>query len=36
MVKRQPVTPTDEWRQLRLLARWPEQVAYELLRPVLL
>ena len=36
MVKRQPVTPTDEWGQLQLLARWPEQVTYELLRPVVL
>ncbi|MDP9373819.1 MAG: helix-turn-helix domain-containing protein [Chloroflexota bacterium] len=36
MGKRQQVTPTDDWQQLRLLARWPEQVTYELLRPVVL
>jgi len=28
--------PTDDWEQLRLLLEWPEQVAYELIRPVVL
>ena len=36
MNHRQRVAPTDDWEQLRLLAGWPEQVAYELLRPVVL
>ncbi len=27
---------TEEWSQLRLLMKWPEQVAYELIRPVVL
>ena len=36
MGHRQRVAPTDDWEQLRLLAGWPEQVAYELLRPVVL
>lgn len=31
---RQP--PTDEWNQLRLLVRSPEQKTYELLRPIVL
>ena len=28
--------PTDEWSQLRLLVRSPEQETYELLRPIVL
>ena len=36
MGRRQRVVPTDDWQQLRLLARWPEQLAYELIRPVVL
>ena len=28
--------PTDAWDQLRLLVAWPEQEAYELLRPIVL
>lgn len=34
--KRQHVAPTNEWQQLRLLLDWPEQVLYELIRPVVL
>src|SRR5947209_6620727 len=34
--KRQRVAPTDDWQQLRLLLQWPEQVLYELIRPVVL
>lgn len=36
MGRRPQGVPTDDWAQLRLLATWPEQVAYELLRPVVL
>ncbi len=35
-VKRQQVEPTDDWQQLAQLAGWPEQRAYEELRPVVL
>ena len=28
--------PTDDWEQLELLSRWPEQVRYELIRPIVL
>jgi len=35
-VKRPPSEPTDDWQQLQLLAPFPEQRAYELLRPVVL
>src|ERR671928_1139327 len=35
-VKRPRIEPTDDWRQLQLLAPFPEQRAYELLRPVVL
>ncbi len=35
-MKRRAVAPTDDWAQLRLLAAWPEQVTYELIRPVVL
>ncbi len=34
--KRPRLEPTDDWSQLRLRLRWPEQVAYELVRPVVL
>ncbi len=27
---------TDDWAQLRLLLKWPEQVVYELIRPVVI
>lgn len=36
MGKRIRVTPTDDWRQVELLTRSPEQRAYELIRPVVL
>ena len=32
--RRRRVEPTEEWGQLELLLRWPEQRDYELLRPV--
>jgi hypothetical protein len=35
-VKRQQVPPTDDWQQLRLLAKTTEQRTYELIRPVVL
>src|SRR5438309_2308403 len=34
--KRQPIAPTDDWHQLQLLVDWPEQLTYELIRPVVL
>ncbi len=33
---RPPIDPTDDWRQLDLLVRFPEQRTYELIRPVVL
>jgi hypothetical protein len=33
---RPQVDPTGDWQQLRLLTDWPEQLAYELIRPVVL
>jgi len=33
---RQRVVPTDDWQQIQLLTDWPEQLAYELIRPVVL
>lgn len=36
MRKREPVVPTDDWGQIQLLAKWPEQITYELIRPVVL
>ena len=33
---RQRREPTDDWQQLRLLTRFPEQLTYELIRPVVL
>ncbi len=32
--KRQRIEPTEEWDQLELLLKWPEQWEYELIRPV--
>ena len=34
--KRPRVAPTDTWEQLQLLTHWPEQLLYELIRPVVL
>ncbi len=34
--RRRRVEPTDEWEQLKLLCRWPEQLAYEEIRPTVL
>jgi hypothetical protein len=34
--RRSRVEPTDEWEQLRLLGRWPEQLAYEEIPPTVL
>jgi len=34
--KRRRIEPTDDWQQLSLLITWPEQLAYELIRPVVL
>ncbi len=34
--RQQRIEPTDDWRQLELLARAPGQHAYELIRPVVL
>src|SRR5947209_17081303 len=34
--KRPRVAPTDTWEQLHLLTHWPEQLLYELIRPVVL
>jgi transposase len=34
--RRRRVEPTDDWEQLRLLCRWPEQLAYEEMRPLVL
>ena len=36
MVRRQRMAPTDEWQQIELLVRTPEQRTYEVLRPVVL
>lgn len=35
-VRRSRQQPTDDWQQLRLLVTSPEQVTYELLRPIVL
>ena len=35
-LRRRQAEPTDDWSQLRLLAQFPEQRIYELLRPVVL
>lgn len=34
--KRRRTEPTDDWQQLQLLLHWPEQILYELIRPVVL
>lgn len=34
--KRRRIDPTADWQQLQLLIAWPEQLAYELIRPVVL
>jgi putative transposase len=33
-IPRPPAEPTDDWRQLQLRLKWPEQKLYELIRPV--
>ncbi len=33
---RRRITPTENWPQLQLALHWPEQVAYELIRPIVL
>ena len=32
--RRERIQPTEEWEQLALLCRWPEQLAYEEIRPL--
>lgn len=34
--KRPRIEPTEDWSQLQLRIVWPEQVTYELIRPVVL
>ena len=34
--RRNRIEPTDDWEQLLLLCRWPEQAAYEEIRPLVL
>ncbi len=34
--RRRGVEPTDEWEQIELLCWWPEQLAYEEIRPLVL
>ena len=34
--RRTRVEPNDDWEQLELLCRWPEQLAYEEIRPAVL
>lgn len=34
--RRKRVEPTDDWEQLKLLCAWPEQLAYEEIRPLTL
>jgi putative transposase len=34
--RRRRIEPTDDWEQLKLLCRWPEQSAYEEIRPLVL
>ncbi len=34
--RKKRVEPTDDWSQLELLCGWPEQVAYEEIRPLVL
>ena len=35
-VSRPRIDPTDDWEQLQLRIMWPEQLTYELIRPVVL
>jgi putative transposase len=35
-IPRPRTAPTEDWQQLQLLIRWPEQLVYELIRPVVL
>jgi hypothetical protein len=32
--RRRRVEPTEDWEQLALLCKWPEQVSYEEIRPL--
>lgn len=34
--RRQRVEHTEDWEQLRLLVKWPEQQRYEEIRPLVL
>jgi putative transposase len=34
--KRPRIEPTEDWAQLQLHLAWPEQVSYDLIRPVVL
>src|SRR5215217_486246 len=34
--RRRRIEPTDDWEQIQLLCRWPEQVTYEEIRPLVL
>jgi putative transposase len=34
--RRRRVEPTDDWEQLKLMCKWPEQVRYEEIRPLAL
>lgn len=34
--RRRRVEPTDEWEQIEPLCAWPEQLAYEEIRPTVL
>ena len=34
--RRSGVEPTENWEQLALLCKWPEQLAYEEIRPLTL
>lgn len=36
VTRRGKVDPTDEWEQIAPLCRWPEQLAYEEIRPMVL
>jgi putative transposase len=35
-LSRPRIDPTDDWEQLQLRIKWPEQLTYELIRPVVL
>jgi hypothetical protein len=34
--RRRRVESTDDWEQLKLLSKWPEQAEYEFIRPIVL